>query len=184
MADAYAQITRNAALVSLHSAGGLGNALGTIYTAYRNHAPLVILAGQQTRAMLGGPDPFLYRAGCRLACPSRTSSGASNRPRAQGRSRRRSPARYYVAMRAGRSVPTFVSVPEDDWDAPSARNSSVRTHLRRFRCERSGGARRCSPPRSTRSQNAGDRCRIGRGSRRSGAISRFSLADAPVRSYI
>ena len=59
MADAYAQITGNAAFVSLHSAGGLGNAMGTIYTAFRNCAPLVIMAGQQTRAMLG-MDPFLF----------------------------------------------------------------------------------------------------------------------------
>ena len=36
MADAFAQVTGNAAFVSLHSAGGLGNAMGTIYTAYRN----------------------------------------------------------------------------------------------------------------------------------------------------
>src|SRR5580698_2687343 len=39
MADAYAQKTGNAVLVSLHSAGGVGNAMGTIYTAMRNNAP-------------------------------------------------------------------------------------------------------------------------------------------------
>lgn len=46
MADGYAQATNNAAFVNLHSAAGLGNALGNIYTAFRNHAPLVITAGQ------------------------------------------------------------------------------------------------------------------------------------------
>src|SRR5947209_7714707 len=42
MADGYAQVTGNAAFVNLHSAAGLGHALGNIYTAYRNQAPLVI----------------------------------------------------------------------------------------------------------------------------------------------
>ena len=59
MADAYAQLTGNAAFVNLHSAGGVGNAMGAIFTASRNAAPLVIVAGQQTRAMLPS-DPFLY----------------------------------------------------------------------------------------------------------------------------
>jgi benzoylformate decarboxylase len=59
MADAFAQLRGNAALVNLHSAGGVGNAMGAIFTAYRNYAPLVIVAGQQTRAMLP-TDPFLY----------------------------------------------------------------------------------------------------------------------------
>jgi len=36
MADGYAQRTRNAAFVNLHSAAGLGHALGNIFTAYRN----------------------------------------------------------------------------------------------------------------------------------------------------
>ena len=58
MADAFAQLTRNAAFVNLHSAGGVGNAMGAIFTAARNYAPLVIVAGQQTRGMLPS-DPFL-----------------------------------------------------------------------------------------------------------------------------
>src|SRR5437016_5809336 len=49
MADGYAQDTRNAGFVNLHSAAGLGNALGNIYTAHRNQTPLVITAGQQAR---------------------------------------------------------------------------------------------------------------------------------------
>jgi len=61
MADAYAQVTGNAAFVNLHSAGGLGNAMGTLFTAYRNNAPLVVVAGQQTRAMLIN-EPFLFAA--------------------------------------------------------------------------------------------------------------------------
>src|SRR5713101_8903697 len=36
MADGYAQATRNAAFVNLHSAVGVGHALGNIFTAFRN----------------------------------------------------------------------------------------------------------------------------------------------------
>src|SRR5947209_12743652 len=50
MADGYAQATRRAALVNLHSAVGVGHALGSIFTAMRNYTPLVLTAGQQTRA--------------------------------------------------------------------------------------------------------------------------------------
>src|SRR5262245_30600462 len=44
MADGFAQATRNAAFVNLHSAAGLGHALGNIFTAYKNQTPLVITA--------------------------------------------------------------------------------------------------------------------------------------------
>jgi benzoylformate decarboxylase len=52
MADGYAQATRRPALVNLHTAAGLGNAMGNIMTAFQNKTPLVITAGQQTREML------------------------------------------------------------------------------------------------------------------------------------
>src|SRR5882757_6366442 len=58
MADGYAQATRNAAFVNLHSAVGVGHALGSIFTAYRNQTPLVITAGQQAREMLLD-EPYL-----------------------------------------------------------------------------------------------------------------------------
>ena len=58
MADGYAQGTRNAALVNLHSAAGVGNAMGNIFTAFRNRTPLVITAGQQARSILPY-EPFL-----------------------------------------------------------------------------------------------------------------------------
>lgn len=116
MADAYAQVTGNAAFVSLHSAGGLGNAMGTIYTAYRNNAPLVIMAGQQTRAMLG-MDPFLFaQDAATMPRPyvkfSVEPARAQDVPAAIARA-------YYVAMQRPFG-PTFVSVPEDDWDAAAA----------------------------------------------------------------
>ncbi len=112
MADAFAQVTGNAAFVNLHSAGGLGNAMGTLYTAYRNNAPLVITAGQQTRAMLP-TEPFLFAQDA-AAMPrpyvkwSIEPARAEDVPLAIARA-------YYIAMQRPFG-PTFVSIPEDDWD--------------------------------------------------------------------
>src|SRR5437660_11532383 len=61
MADGYVQAPRNAAFVNLHSAAGVGNAMGNIFTSYRNRTPLVITAGQQARSILPY-DPFLFSA--------------------------------------------------------------------------------------------------------------------------
>lgn len=58
MADGYAQAARNAAFVNLHSAAGVGHAMGNIFTAFRNRTPMVITAGQQARS-IPPFDPFL-----------------------------------------------------------------------------------------------------------------------------
>src|SRR6266699_2164043 len=112
MADGYAQATRNAAFVNLHSAVGVGHALGNIFTAYRNQTPLVITAGQQARSILPF-EPFLYseqatnlpRPYVKWSCePAR----AEDVPAAVARA-------FLTAMQPPRG-PTFVSVPVDDWD--------------------------------------------------------------------
>ncbi|RZJ52592.1 MAG: benzoylformate decarboxylase, partial [Acidovorax sp.] len=59
MADGYAQATHNAAFVNLHSAAGVGHAMGNIFTAHKNRTPMVITAGQQARSILPF-DPFLF----------------------------------------------------------------------------------------------------------------------------
>jgi benzoylformate decarboxylase len=53
MADGYAQATGRPAFVNLHSAAGLGNAMGNLANARAAHTPLVVSAGQQSRAMIG-----------------------------------------------------------------------------------------------------------------------------------
>jgi benzoylformate decarboxylase len=111
MADGYAQATRNAGFVNLHSAAGLGNALGNIYTAHRNQTPLVITAGQQARSILP-LQPFLYaERASEFPRPyvkfSVEPARAEDVPAAIARA-------YYVAMQPP-CGPTFVSVPIDDW---------------------------------------------------------------------
>jgi benzoylformate decarboxylase len=111
MADGYAQATRNAGFVNLHSAAGLGNALGNIYTAHRNQTPLVITAGQQARSILP-LQAFLYaERASEFPRPyvkySVEPARAEDVPSAIARA-------YYVAMQPP-CGPTFVSVPIDDW---------------------------------------------------------------------
>jgi benzoylformate decarboxylase len=112
MADGYAQATRNAALVNLHSATGLGHALGNIFTAYRNRTPLVITAGQQARSILP-TEPFLFSMqATEFPKPyvkwSNEPARAQDVPAAIARA-------YYLAMQPP-CGPTFVSIPVDDWD--------------------------------------------------------------------
>ncbi|HSL51957.1 MAG TPA: thiamine pyrophosphate-binding protein [Candidatus Deferrimicrobiaceae bacterium] len=55
-ASYYAQTSGKPAVVSLHVAPGLGNALGMLYNAFKARVPLVVTAGQQdTRLRLRGP---------------------------------------------------------------------------------------------------------------------------------
>ncbi len=112
MADGYAQATRNAGFVNLHSAVGVGHALGSIFTAMRNQTPLVITAGQQSRELLTG-EPFLFsEQAAELPKPyvkwSVEPARAADVPAAIATA-------YYTAMQPPHG-PAFVSIPEDDWD--------------------------------------------------------------------
>jgi benzoylformate decarboxylase len=111
MADGYAQATRNAGFVNLHSAAGLGNALGNIYNAHRNQTPLVISAGQQARSILP-LQAFLYaERASEFPRPYVKFSVEPARPEDVPGAIARA---YYVAMQPP-CGPTFVSVPIDDW---------------------------------------------------------------------
>jgi benzoylformate decarboxylase len=115
MADGYAQATRNAGFVNLHSAAGLGNALGNIYTAHRNQTPLVITAGQQARSILP-LQAFLYaERAAEFPHPYVKFSVEPARPQDVPGAIARA---YYVAMQPP-CGPTFVSVPIDDWTHPT-----------------------------------------------------------------
>jgi benzoylformate decarboxylase len=115
MADGYAQATRNAGFVNLHSAAGVGNALGNVFTAYRNQTPLVITAGQQARSILP-LQPFLYaERASEFPRPYVKFSVEPARPQDVPAAIARA---YYVAMQPP-CGPTFVSVPSDDWNQPT-----------------------------------------------------------------
>lgn len=128
MADAYAQATRQAVLVNLHSAGGVGHGLGSLFNAYRNRTPLIVVAGQQNRALLPH-DPFLGA----MEAPefpkpyvkwSIEPATAEDVPAALARA-------YHVATQAP-SGPVFVSVPADDWTTTTERPIISRPRIRGF----------------------------------------------------
>ncbi len=114
MADAYSQVSRKPALVNLHSAAGLGHAMGAVYTAFRNRAPLIITTGQQHRSILMN-DPFLFaqdptafpkpyvKWACEPAC-------AEDVPAAIARA-------FFMATQAPMG-PVVVSIPLGDWQVP------------------------------------------------------------------
>ncbi|KWF32777.1 benzoylformate decarboxylase [Burkholderia diffusa] len=115
MADGYAQASQNVAFVNLHSAAGVGNAMGNIYTAFKNRTPLVIVAGQQARSILQ-LDPYLASVDAtELPKPyvkwSCEPARAEDVPQALARA-------YQIAMQAPMG-PVLVSVPSDDWDRPA-----------------------------------------------------------------
>lgn len=115
MADGYAQATGNAAFINLHSAAGVGNAMGNIFTAYKNQTPLIVTAGQQARSILPF-DPFLASVrATELPQPyvkfSLEPARAEDVPLALARA-------YHIAMQEPKG-PVFVSIPVDDWDRPA-----------------------------------------------------------------
>jgi benzoylformate decarboxylase len=112
MADGYAQATRRAALVNLHSAAGVGHGLGNLFTAFKNQTPLVITAGQQARSILPY-EPFLF-AERATEFPRPYVKWATEPARAEDVPASIARA-FYIAMEPP-CGPTFVSIPIDDWD--------------------------------------------------------------------
>jgi len=113
MADGYAQAKRGPALVNLHTAPGVGNAMGAIFNAQANHSPLVITAGQQTRSLVTLQANLTNRDATRMPHPlvkwSYEPARAQDVPLALGRA-------AHLATLPPKG-PTFVSIPMDDWDA-------------------------------------------------------------------
>jgi benzoylformate decarboxylase len=111
MADGYAQATGRPALVNLHSAAGLGNAMGNLANARASHTPLVVTAGQQSRAMIGLgsvlAEPDLTRV------PEPHVKWSFQPARAQDVPRALSEAFHLASLPP--SGPVFVSLPLDDW---------------------------------------------------------------------
>jgi len=116
MADGFARASGRAAFVNLHSAAGLGHALGNVFTAFRNQAPVVITAGQQARALL--PNfPFLGASEA-ASFPKPYVKFSVEPARAEDVPAAVAQA-HAVAMQRPQG-PVFVSIPSDDWGARCA----------------------------------------------------------------
>ena len=112
MADGFAQATGNAAVVNLHSAAGVGHAMGNIFTAYRNRTPLVITAGQQARSIL--PYEAFLSATDAATLPQPYVKWSCEP--ARGEDVPGAIARAYDIAMQQPCGPTFVSIPVDDWE--------------------------------------------------------------------
>src|SRR6478672_12631804 len=117
MADGFAQASGQPTHVNLHTAPGVGNAMGAIFNAQANKSPLLITAGQQVRAMIALQANLTNRDATRVPHPlvkwSFEPPRAEDVPHALARG-------IHLASLPPRG-PVFLSLPMDDWtvEAPA-----------------------------------------------------------------
>lgn len=113
-ADLYSQLTRRPAVVNLHAAPGLANAIGFLASARENRAPLLVTVGQQDRRHWA-ERPLLYSDLVRLATPvvkgAWEVTSVENLPETLDRAWQLAGRRPYG--------PTVVSLPMDLMESPS-----------------------------------------------------------------
>jgi benzoylformate decarboxylase len=68
MADGYARASGELVACNVHVAPGLGNAMGSLFTAFNSGTPLIITAGQQEQGH-GLTEPLLYAPLVPIAAP-------------------------------------------------------------------------------------------------------------------
>jgi len=113
MADGFALASGKTTVANLHTAPGVGNAMGAIFNAQANHSPLLITAGQQARAQITLQANLTNRDATRMPHPlvkwSYEPPRAEDVPLALAHG-------AHLAGLAPRG-PVFVSLPMDDWYA-------------------------------------------------------------------
>ncbi len=127
MADGFAQASGRPTHVNLHTAPGVGNAVGGIFNAQANKSPLVITAGQQVRPQITieanltnrdatvGPQPYV--------------KWSHEPPRAQDVPGAIARAIHHASLPP--RGPAFVSIPMDDWNAEADADRSRAAIARR-----------------------------------------------------
>jgi benzoylformate decarboxylase len=113
MADGFAQASGSPTHVNLHTAPGVGNAVGGIANAQANKAPLLITAGQQVRAQITFEASLTNRDA--VLAPHPYVKWAHEPPRAQDVPQAIARAIHHASLPP--RGPAFVSIPMDDWDA-------------------------------------------------------------------
>ena len=112
MADGYAQARGEVTHVNLHTAPGVGNAMGAIFNAQANKSPLLVTAGQQVRAQMTMQANLTNRDATRVPHPFVKWSYEAARPEDVPQAL----ARGIHLASAPPKGPAFVSVPMDDWN--------------------------------------------------------------------
>lgn len=127
MADGFAQASGRPTHVNLHTAPGVGNAVGAIFTAQANKSPLVITAGQQVRAQITIEANLTNRDA--TSVPQPYVKWSHEPPRAQDVPNALARAIHHAALPP--RGPAFVSIPMDDWaqeaDSDRAAGALART---------------------------------------------------------
>lgn len=122
MADGWSRAIHRPVLINLHTAAGVGNAMGNLMTAWHNKTPMIVTAGQQTREMML-IEPFL------------TNTDATTLPRpyvklaletARAEDAPGALLRAHALAVQPPTGPVFVSFPFDDWDKPAGRPVAAR----------------------------------------------------------
>src|SRR4051812_35120504 len=113
MADGFAQASGKPGFVNLHTAPGMGNAMGGIFNAQANHSPLVITAGQQSRSLMTLQANLTNRDATRMPHP--LVKWSYEPPRAEDVPHAIARAIHVVSTPP--KGPAFVSIPMDDWRA-------------------------------------------------------------------
>ena len=127
MADGFAQATDTPAFVNLHTAPGLGNALGNLVNTRMSKTPMILTTGQQTREMLL-MEPWLTNVDA-TSFPRPHVKWAYEPTRAQD-----VPAalmRAYATAVQPPAGPVHLSLPLDDWAKASLGPAVVRDVARR-----------------------------------------------------
>ena len=112
MADGYAQATGRPTHVNLHTAPGVGNAIGGIFNAQANKSPVVITAGQQVRPQITIEANLTNRDA--TFAPQPYVKWGHEPPRAQDVPNAIARAIHHATLPP--KGPTFVSIPMDDWN--------------------------------------------------------------------
>ncbi|WP_194834388.1 benzoylformate decarboxylase [Nocardia sp. XZ_19_369] len=115
MADGYAQSTGKPVLVSLHSAAGVGQAMGNLVNSWQAGTPLVLISGQQFRPLITLQGMLTNHDATTLPRPLVKWSFEAPSPQAV-------PAALARAVACAMTMPTgpvYLSVPLSDWNEPA-----------------------------------------------------------------
>ena len=118
MADGFAQASGQVTHVNLHTAPGVGNAIGGISNAQANKAPLLITAGQQVRPQITIEANLTNRDA--VFAPQPYVKWSHEPPRATDVPLAIARAIHHASLPP--KGPAFVSIPMDDWDQESDEN--------------------------------------------------------------
>src|SRR5215467_7238299 len=113
MADGFAQASGKTAVVNLHTAPGVGNAMGAIFNAQANKSPLLVTAGQQVRAQITLQANLTNKDATRVPHPY--VKWSFEPPRAQDVVPALARGIHIASLPP--SGPSFLSLPMDDWTA-------------------------------------------------------------------